>query len=142
MKEQTNRTEYTYGSLSGKQLAENPFTQFSNWFHEASEAKADDMGAMCLSTVSETGIPDSRIVLMKEFNERVLPFTPTTIVKRVLTFILIQMLRLFFTGPGFKGRCASPELLKRLAQPSLMHISVRGHRQAKSEPSHLPKVNH
>lgn len=74
MREQTNRTEYTYGSLSGKQLAENPFTQFSNWFHEASEAKADDMGAMCLSTVSETGIPDSRIVLMKEFNEEGITF--------------------------------------------------------------------
>ncbi len=74
MAEQIKRTDYTYGSLSGKQLAENPFTQFLNWFSEASEAKADDMGTMCLSTVSETGIPDSRIVLMKEFNEEGITF--------------------------------------------------------------------
>ncbi len=69
MAEQTKRTEYTYGALTGKQLSDNPFTQFSNWYSEVSDAKADDMGAMCLSTVSETGIPDSRIVLMKAFNE-------------------------------------------------------------------------
>jgi pyridoxamine 5'-phosphate oxidase len=40
--------------------------QFKQWFDAALEAEVDEPNAMCLSTVSERGVPSSRIVLLKE----------------------------------------------------------------------------
>lgn len=52
-------------------LQENdPFVLFSRWFAEASSAEPDNPNAMSLATVDDAGLPDVRIVLLKECNPR------------------------------------------------------------------------
>lgn len=51
---------------------ESPFTQFESWFEDAKRfetAAPIIIEAMCLSTVDESGFPDSRMVLLKDFDE-------------------------------------------------------------------------
>ena len=48
---------------------DNPFDIFANWMKEASIAEPNNPNAMCLSTVSATGKPSSRMVLLKEHDE-------------------------------------------------------------------------
>lgn len=48
----------------------NPIQQFSDWFEEAKECRGIELPeAMCLATVDEAGHPNSRMVLLKGFNE-------------------------------------------------------------------------
>ena len=48
----------------------NPIIQFKEWFEEAKNKEINDPNAMCLSTVSENGKPHSRMVLLKDFNNK------------------------------------------------------------------------
>lgn len=45
-----------------------PFDQFEAWFRDCMERGVQEPNAMVLSTVSATGQPSSRMVLLKEFN--------------------------------------------------------------------------
>ena len=64
------RKEYSRASLSEEDVFPNPIEQFSKWFHEAIAAKVPEANAMSLSTVGADGRPSSRIVLIKEFDQR------------------------------------------------------------------------
>ena len=59
------RTEYTKATLDQATVDKNPMVQFEKWFHEALEAEVMEANAMTLSTVTETGRPTARIVLLK-----------------------------------------------------------------------------
>ena len=50
--------------------ADNPFALFARWFEQAKQAESPYPEAMCLATVDEHGMPDSRMVLLKGFDER------------------------------------------------------------------------
>lgn len=57
-------------SLTEQDLTESPFELFARWFHIAEqESGFFDPNAMCLSTIGEDGYPDSRMVLLKDFDE-------------------------------------------------------------------------
>lgn len=62
------REEYTRAGLSEADLAPDPFSMFSLWFIDAGELP--EPNAMVLATVSPAGQPSSRIVLLKNFDER------------------------------------------------------------------------
>ena len=47
----------------------NPIILFKEWFEEAKKTEINDPNAMNLATVSLSGKPSSRIVLLKSFNE-------------------------------------------------------------------------
>ncbi|ABM45420.1 pyridoxine/pyridoxamine 5'-phosphate oxidase [Bartonella bacilliformis str. Heidi Mejia] len=47
---------------------QNPFTLFASWLEEATISEINDPNAMALATVDETGLPNVRIVLLKNFN--------------------------------------------------------------------------
>ena len=47
---------------------EDPIILFSEWFEEAKQKEINDPNAMNLSTISESLIPSSRIVLLKSFD--------------------------------------------------------------------------
>lgn len=64
------RKDYQLKSLSEHEVDENPFTQFSVWWNEAVQSEIDEVNAMALSTVTDTGRPSSRIVLLKGYNEQ------------------------------------------------------------------------
>lgn len=64
------RTDYIRASLSESDVDTDPIIQFGNWFDQALQADVAEPNAMTLSTVNEQGHPSSRIVLIKEFDER------------------------------------------------------------------------
>lgn len=59
------RKDYTRNSLDSKSVDKNPIAQFEKWFNEAITAKVLEPNAMNLATLSESGRPSSRIVLLK-----------------------------------------------------------------------------
>ncbi|MEG1114470.1 MAG: pyridoxamine 5'-phosphate oxidase [Janthinobacterium sp.] len=64
------RTDYVQSSLSETDVLADPIAQFQKWFAEAVKAQVMEPNAMSLSTVSPDGKPSSRIVLIKQFDER------------------------------------------------------------------------
>ena len=63
------RREYEHDSLSKNQLNENPFTQMQQWLDDAQKADLKDATIMTLATANENGMPDARIVMLKQFDE-------------------------------------------------------------------------
>jgi pyridoxamine 5'-phosphate oxidase len=49
---------------------DNPFALFREWFAEAEKSEPNDPNAMALATVDEEGLPDVRMVLLKDMDER------------------------------------------------------------------------
>ncbi|MET1414161.1 pyridoxamine 5'-phosphate oxidase [Roseibium sp. HPY-6] len=47
-----------------------PFDLFSEWFEDAKASEPNDPNAVALATVDETGLPNVRMVLLKEVDER------------------------------------------------------------------------
>lgn len=64
------RKEYSRASLSETDALPNPIGQFSKWFGEALAAQVPEANAMSVSTATATGRPSSRILLIKEFDQR------------------------------------------------------------------------
>jgi pyridoxamine 5'-phosphate oxidase len=47
-----------------------PFALFAEWFEDAGKSEPNDPNAMALSTVDEEGLPNVRMVLMKDWDTR------------------------------------------------------------------------
>ncbi len=47
-----------------------PFTLFAEWLEDAKKSEPNDPNAMALSTVDEDGLPNVRMVLLKDFDDR------------------------------------------------------------------------
>lgn len=62
--------EYNFAKLEEKSAARNPFKQFAHWLTDAVKANVSKPNAMIVATVSPKGIPSSRVVLLKGFNEQ------------------------------------------------------------------------
>jgi len=69
------RKEYSLKTLDINDLSRDPFDQFNLWFQEALIAKVIEINAMTLSTIGEDGIPNGRIVLLKEVDTGFVFFT-------------------------------------------------------------------
>jgi pyridoxamine 5'-phosphate oxidase len=68
------RTEYKYAELTKSSIDKNPLKQFEHWLNDALNAKVIEPTAMTVVTLGNDGFPDSRIVLLKDFNENGLTF--------------------------------------------------------------------
>ncbi len=68
------RQEYTQAGLRREQLDRDPFKQFELWFQQACTANLPEPNAMSLATVSATGEPSQRTVLLKYFDRQGLVF--------------------------------------------------------------------
>ncbi len=68
------RRQYASRSLDRPDLQADPFAQFDLWMREAIETKLLEPNAMALATVSATGAPSVRTVLLKGFDARGLVF--------------------------------------------------------------------
>jgi pyridoxamine 5'-phosphate oxidase len=49
---------------------DDPFGLFGEWLAEAEKTEPNDANAMTLATVDEEGLPNARMVLLKDFSER------------------------------------------------------------------------
>ena len=63
------REDYREDGLLESEIDPNPIKQFEIWMQEALDAKIHQPNAMTLTTVSSSGAPSARIVLMKEVKE-------------------------------------------------------------------------
>ena len=63
------RAEYAQSSLNIGDVERNPIDQFRKWYTQAEESQLDETNAFTLSTVSQTGLPSSRVVLLKEVSD-------------------------------------------------------------------------
>lgn len=63
------RREYTKAGLERSTLAADPFQQFSLWFQQAMSADVMEPNAMQVATVSASGKPTLRTVLLKSYDE-------------------------------------------------------------------------
>ncbi|GGV17861.1 pyridoxine/pyridoxamine 5'-phosphate oxidase [Kitasatospora herbaricolor] len=64
------REHYAHEGLAEADLADDPVTQFTRWFHDAGRAGAAEPNAMVLSTADAEGRPSSRTVLLKGYDRR------------------------------------------------------------------------
>lgn len=64
------RRDYQRASLSETEVAPDPIQQFGLWFEQALKADAAEANVMSLATADAQGRPSSRIVLIKEFDQR------------------------------------------------------------------------
>jgi pyridoxamine 5'-phosphate oxidase len=51
-------------------LSDEPFVLFAEWLDEATASEVNDPNGTALATVDETGLPNVRMVLLKDFDER------------------------------------------------------------------------
>lgn len=64
------RINYSRQELTEASVSQNPTQQFQQWLQEALDAKVDEPTAMVLSTVSGSGRPSARVVLLKGLDEQ------------------------------------------------------------------------
>ncbi|HEU4718450.1 MAG TPA: pyridoxamine 5'-phosphate oxidase [Bacteroidia bacterium] len=62
------RHDFSVMKLDETMVDKDPFDQFGSWFVAAVEAKVNEPNAMVLSTVSESGRPSSRVMLLRHFS--------------------------------------------------------------------------
>lgn len=63
------RNEYKGEFLDTSNVDPSPFVQFKKWFEAAVDAQLKEPNGMVLSTVAETGMPSTRTVLLKAYDE-------------------------------------------------------------------------
>ncbi|MGW9522317.1 pyridoxamine 5'-phosphate oxidase [Streptomyces diastaticus] len=64
------RKQYRREGLDERALAAGPMEQFARWFAEAARDGLYEPNAMIVSTVAADGAPDSRTVLLKQYDRR------------------------------------------------------------------------
>ena len=64
------RKDYQLQCLSETDADRNPFKQFQVWFDQALAAQLPEPNAMTVATVTKSGKPRARVVLLKNFDER------------------------------------------------------------------------
>lgn len=64
------RKDYCQAGLTRADLSDTPFSQFHTWFEQAQSAGIEEPNAMSISTVSKDGVPSSRTVLLKLYDEK------------------------------------------------------------------------
>tara|TARA_R110002049_G_scaffold100145_5_gene243998 strand:+ start:2023 stop:2670 length:648 start_codon:yes stop_codon:yes gene_type:complete len=67
------RREFNFGSLDLSDVPHNPIEIMQQWLADAIEKQEKDPNAFVLSTVKD-GMPDSRVVLLRDFTENGLTF--------------------------------------------------------------------
>ncbi len=63
------RENYSKAKLDRSALVDDPILQFKAWFDNVLSSKIIEPNAMTISTVNESGVPSSRVVLLKEITE-------------------------------------------------------------------------
>lgn len=63
------RREYTLEQLDAQSVGDDPIKFFQYWFDEAVKARVPEPNAMTLATVSSSGQPSARVVLLKGMAE-------------------------------------------------------------------------
>ena len=64
------RKDYKLQTLSESDVAADAVVQFDQWWDDAIKSELEEVNAMTLATASANGIPDARIVLLKDYDKK------------------------------------------------------------------------
>lgn len=64
------RTDYKESPMLQEQLDADPLKQFQTWFHEACKTEPFESNSMVLSTATPGGKPSSRVLLLKDVDDK------------------------------------------------------------------------
>ncbi len=64
------RVDYQIDELLESNSPADPFTLFERWFTDAQNSNCPEQNAMIVATISATGAPAARVVLLKQANEQ------------------------------------------------------------------------
>lgn len=64
------RKEYSQAQLLESAINPDPIPQFALWFQQALESNLQEPNAMTIATIGQDGLPNARIVLLKDFDAR------------------------------------------------------------------------
>jgi len=62
--------QHEFPPLNEEEVDPNPFKQFEKWFRQAEAAVPILPNAMTLATATKEGVPSTRVVLLKDFDEQ------------------------------------------------------------------------
>lgn len=94
--------QYLRLKLERKDLDDNPFVQFDLWYGEVLEAEVDFPNAFILSTVGAGGVPSSRVVLLKGYDERGFSFYSNSLSRKGRNIAENPVASLCFWWPEFE----------------------------------------
>jgi len=66
----SDTSQHEFPALNEEDADPSPFAQFERWFKQAEAAVPILPNAMTLATATKEGVPSSRVVLLKDFDER------------------------------------------------------------------------
>jgi pyridoxamine 5'-phosphate oxidase len=69
------RTNFIKGGLERDDLSPDPLAQIHQWVEQAVFTKVEEPTAMILSTVDSLGMPDARVVLLKDIDDGLVFYT-------------------------------------------------------------------
>ncbi len=64
------REQYSNSPLDVETLGQDPLKAFQLWFENAIESKIKEPNAMTIATIDKDGMPDARVVLLKELIDK------------------------------------------------------------------------
>ena len=82
-----------------------PFKLFAEWMEDAKKSELNDPNAMALATVDDEGLPNVRMVLMKDFDERGLVFYTNFESQKGQEILATGKAAACFTGNRCAARC-------------------------------------
>ena len=120
------RNEYTLNGLTREDLLSSPFEQFELWFQQACKANLPEPNAMSLATVSPTGQPCQRIVLLKYFDRQGFVFFTNYESKKALQIAQNPQVSLLFFWIGLERQVEiSGKAVKIPTAESLKYFATR-----------------
>jgi pyridoxamine 5'-phosphate oxidase len=96
------REDYKKSTLTKKEVNKNPLLQVQLWLNEAIKAKVSEPTAMVVSTFGENNFPESRIVLLKDINEKGLVFFTNYQSNKGKSILKNAQISLLFFWPEFE----------------------------------------
>ncbi|MDO4879137.1 MAG: pyridoxamine 5'-phosphate oxidase [Neisseria sp.] len=110
------REDYSKQELSEQECDDNPITQFEKWLGEAVRAQANEPTAVNVAAVGEDGRPNSRMVLLKEVNERGFVFFTNYLSRKGRSLAAHPFAALTFFWPELERQVRVEGAVEKLAE--------------------------
>jgi pyridoxamine 5'-phosphate oxidase len=113
---------------------EDPFALFAEWLEEAGKKEHNDPNAMAVSTVDADGMPDSRMVLLKDFDARGFVFYTNTHSAKGVELSGHPKAALLFHWKSLRRQVRIRGTVEPTTRPKLTPISPAARAPARSAP--------
>ena len=114
---QNLRLDYKAATLLETDVHENPITQFDIWFKQALDAQILEPNAMTLATANQNGMPQARIVLLKEFDAQGFVFYSNYDSQKGLTLLENPYAALVFFWGDLERQIRIEGVVERVSEP-------------------------